>query len=187
MQEPYREYLKNVSEMAPSLKTLELLLRLCTSGAYVMDLGTGFSSYVLRQYMTDLDINIMSIDDNAGWLGKTKDYCKSMGAPEQDDLGRDGWVQWNLLPNENVGKDMVDVVFMDLGTTRRRVYYYEELLEKYCNERTFILFDDMHKKILHHALHQELKSYTYLDIPVMDITKDKFGRYCKLITRLRRK
>jgi hypothetical protein len=76
---------------------------------------------------------------------------------------------------------------MDLGTTRRRVYYYAELLEKYCNERTFILFDDMHKKILHHALHQELKNYTYLDISVMDITKDEFGRYCKLITRLRRK
>jgi hypothetical protein len=180
MQEPYREYLKNVSEMAPSLKTLELLLRLCTPGDRVLDLGTGFSSYALGSYYRDLDLEIMSVDDNAGWLAKTKEYCT-------DKLGivTGRFVPWNLLDSKCIGP--VDIVFMDLGTTRRRVYYYGELLEKYCDEHTFILFDDMHKKVLHHALHQELKNYTYLDIPVMDITKDEFGRYCKLITRLRRK
>lgn len=184
MPELYAEYIKNVSSMAPSLKTLKLLMQLCVTGNKVLDLGTGFSSFVLRYYLTDLGIDLISADDNSGWLITTRKYCESQGITYTDDEPN-GFEHWKLLPN--IVTSPVDVVFMDLGTTRRRVDYYADVLNRYCNENTLLLVDDMHKKILVHALNQELRHYTYLEIPVMNETKDEFGRYCRLFFRLRRK
>jgi len=178
----YREYLRDVSTMAPSMQTLGLLLELCTPGCKVLDLGTGFSSYVLYYYSIHRDLYVCSVDDTQQWLVKSKSYC---GLKLDDIDTRHVWDTWDSFVKFRTTK--FDVVFMDLGTTRRRPDYYATVLSKFCDERTLILFDDMHKRPLRDAVTKALRPYDYIDIPVKDRTIDEFGRYCKLIFRLRPK
>lgn len=175
----YQEYIRDVSPMAPSMKTLELLLNLCVPGMRVLDLGTGFSSYVLRHYAADLDIHVVSVDDSSQWLYKTRDYCTDHG------ITPSGFHLWQLAMNWPV--ERFDLVFMDLGKTKNRVNYYYDVLKNFCTEKTLLLCDDMHKPTLKQALEHELKAYDYINIGVIEQTKDEFGRYCKLVFRLRPK
>lgn len=175
----YQDYIRDVSLMAPSMKTLELLLNLCVPGMRVLDLGTGFSSYVLRHYAADLDIRVVSVDDSSQWLYKTRDYCVDRG------ITTTGFHLWELALDWPV--ERFDLVFMDLGKTKNRPNYYATVLEKFCTEKTLLLCDDMHKPILKRALEHELKAYDFINIGVMDQTIDEFGRYCKLVFRLRPK
>ena len=175
------EYLRDISPMAPSMKTLGLLLELCTDGCRVADLGSGFSSYTLRYYANRLRMTIHTIDDNNAWLEKTKHYCKDVGTEYNHNFST-----WDFITRA-AGDNPYDVVFLDLGTTRRRPQYYSTILEKFCDERTLILFDDMHKRPLRDAVSIALRRYDYIEIPVKDRTIDEFGRYCRLIFRLRPK
>lgn len=179
MIEQYQEYLKSVSSMAPSMKTMALLLSLCVPGAKVLDLGSGFSSYMLRYYESRLDMEVWSVDDNHKWLLKTIEYCKN------HNVSYDRFLSWNIALDSYLPK--FDVVFVDIGTTRNRPKYYQVILEEFCTPKTLALFDDMHKPTLKRAIEHELKAYDYINIGVMDQTKDEFGRYCELVFRLRPK
>jgi hypothetical protein len=137
---------------------------------------------MLRYYDSRLDINVMSVDDDAGWLDKTKNYCGRMGV--SIDKFRD-FQLWHRLDFELLPE--FDLIFMDMGTTKRRPQYYPDVLKHLCTPKTLILFDDMHKPILKHTLEHELKQYDYINIPVRELTLDQFHRYCKLIFRLRPK
>ena len=112
---------------------------------------------------------------------KTRDYCCNNGEHGNS------FLSWNAVVNPDVHLPKFDVVFMDLGTTRNRPKYYATVLEKFCNEQTLLLCDDMHKPTLKRALEHELKAYDFINIGVMEQTKDEFGRYCKLVFRLRKK
>lgn len=174
----YTEYIKTTSSMAPSLKTLELLKNLCLPFCTVLDLGSGFSSYYLRYYSGQQNWGITTVDDNADWLNKSKDYCNS------HNTNINGFYTWDNIKNQYW---LYDVVFMDLGITKNRPKYIETVLINFCSPKTLILFDDMHKPTIRQATEQALSKYDYLEIGVKDQTMDEFGRYCKLVFRLRRK
>lgn len=176
----YQDYINTVSQMAPSMKTITLLLYLCVPGYRVLDLGSGFSSYALRYYANRLGIEVWSVDDNHQWLLKTREYCIEHNASSE------GFLDWETALY-NAHLPYFDVVFVDIGTTKNRPKYYSTILECFCTDKTLILFDDMHKPTLKRAVEQELKAYNFVNIGVMDQTIDEFGRYCKLIFRLRSK
>lgn len=180
----YREYLRDVSPMAPSMQTLGLLLELCVRGNIVLDLGSGFSSYALRYFADRLGIAIITVDDNSSWLEKTNKYCDAINT--RDFAHNHLFITWSDLLT-GFKEHAYSIVFIDLGTTRRRPNYYSTILSNYCSERSLILFDDMHKRPLRDAVTKALRPYDYIDIPVKDRTIDEFGRYCKLIFRLRPK
>jgi predicted O-methyltransferase YrrM len=79
----YDEYVSEVSTagMAASLETARYLMHLCRSLApeRVLDLGSGFSSYVFRQYAADAgrQIAVTSVDDDAGWLEQTRAFLRA--------------------------------------------------------------------------------------------------------------
>lgn len=184
LNDQYDNYIRTISLMAPSLKTLSLLMQLCKPGDSVLDLGSGFSSYVLRYYANELDLDVWSVDDNESWLDKSFEYCAAMGITKEANTK---FYTWETLRALRLDQLSFDVVFVDLGRTRKRPDYYPIILKDYCNENTLALFDDMHKPILKRSLERELKRYDYLDIPVMERTRDTYGRYCKLVFRLRPK
>lgn len=178
----YDDYIKKMSDMAPSMKTLALLLSLCVPGSSVLDLGTGFSSFMLRYFAPKLGISVWSVDDDRKWLEKTKAYCKANNCPT---IKMGLFYEWNeFLDGWYPG---FDLVFMDLGTTKRRPAYYGTVLSRLCRPRTMVLLDDLHKPVLKNAIEEELKNYEYLNIGVEEQTKDEYGRYCKLIYMLRPK
>ena len=76
----YSEYITSVSneDMAISREACLYILRFCLENKplKIVDLGSGITSYTLRlyqQYSND-DVRIYSIDDNKGWLQKSKEF-----------------------------------------------------------------------------------------------------------------
>jgi predicted O-methyltransferase YrrM len=109
----YDEYVSEVSiaGMAASLETACYLMYLCRSLApeRVLDLGSGFSSYVFRRYAADAgrQVAVTSVDDDAGWLEKTRAFLRAHGC-EGDDLVT--WEQFGRRRPVSHG-----VVFHDLA------------------------------------------------------------------------
>lgn len=75
MKHAYGKYVGEFStpEMAVSLETSQFLyvLAKAVKARRILDLGSGFSSYVLRLYSIDAgsDTVVYSVDDDKGWLG----------------------------------------------------------------------------------------------------------------------
>src|SRR3954454_24674549 len=90
----HQEYIQSVSTagMAVSLETAVYLLHLCraTSDTSVLDLGSGFSSYVLRRYAAEAGhaVQVPSVDDDAHWPERPAEFLRQ----QQCDAG--GLSQW---------------------------------------------------------------------------------------------
>lgn len=88
---PYERYVRDVSEsgMAASLETSCYLAHLCRAfaPASACDLGSGFSSYVLRRYAQ----SAVSVDDSPEWLERTGQFLAAEGMP----LG--GLLSWDQI------------------------------------------------------------------------------------------
>src|SRR5262249_9200345 len=77
----------SAAEWAVSLETAALLRGLCVlmKPAAVLDLGSGFSSFVLRDYAREAGerCTVHSVDEDAGWLEKTRGFLASSGFPDE--------------------------------------------------------------------------------------------------------
>jgi hypothetical protein len=82
----YREYCLTVSKrsMALSIETCAYLWWLCVhlDAKAVADLGSGFSSYVLRLYASESGhtVRVASVDDNDEWLDKSERFIHDYAA-----------------------------------------------------------------------------------------------------------
>jgi len=79
----YKNYCKNVSpdSQALSLKASVYCYNYCVKNKprKIIDLGSGFTSFVLRLYQKnfsteDFKIYVYSVDDNKKWLNKTYNF-----------------------------------------------------------------------------------------------------------------
>ena len=81
----YTLYVNTVSsfQMALSLESAALVWALCDERrpAKIVDLGSGFSSFVLRHWakVSGREVEVWSVDDDAEWLQKSKEFCASTG------------------------------------------------------------------------------------------------------------
>lgn len=86
----YHYYINNVSlgNSAASIETAALLDMIVRKNNVerILDLGSGFSSFVFRQYQKDvsLPVEVISVDADAKWLKKTETYLT------QNELKTDG-------------------------------------------------------------------------------------------------
>lgn len=106
----WRRYVNDVSApvMAASHGTLAYMVRLCdaTKPRRILDLGSGLSSAVFRKWAAtqDYPVDIVSVDTDAAWLLKTRDFLAS------EELDTEGL---HLYPGGIVGK--FDLVFHDIS------------------------------------------------------------------------
>ena len=101
----------------------------------VLDLGSGFSSYVLALYASTATalVKVVSVDTDAEWLGRTAGFLDRQGLGNRSTLA--------LLDELTPGR--FDLVFHDLagGETRER------MMGEVCDRLTpdgVAVFDDMH-------------------------------------------
>lgn len=104
----YQQYYKSVSPQSINLQTANDVFQLLYFVDSACDLGTGFSSALLRRYAQHVrDIPILSIDDNPNWLKRNMDFVQSVG------LRNDSMV---LLDSIHVKQPpQFDLVIHDLG------------------------------------------------------------------------
>jgi predicted O-methyltransferase YrrM len=116
--------------MAVSLETAGLLLALCrTQGVCsAIDLGSGFSSYVLHRWASEVQAEVVSVDDDPAWLERTRRFLSQQG------ISAEGLCLWPDIPNR-----MFDLVFHDFAVGAKREQTMPVALGV---ARRLVVFDD---------------------------------------------
>lgn len=176
----YEEYTSKVSSeiMAVSLELSIFCILMCDmiKPQKILDLGSGFSSYVFRSLPSiigdDYNPTIYSADDSMEWLNKTKAFLASQDIPSDNLLTWDDFVQQELGP--------FDLILYDLGGFEFRKRNLKQTI-KLCDKNGIIIFDDIHSAEYGRYLNKIIKTNNYTCFDIRYYTNDKFGRYSQLI------
>jgi predicted O-methyltransferase YrrM len=135
----YKEYCLTVSErgMAVSIETMVYMRWLCEAldAKRVADLGSGYSSFVLRQYQaTHPGVEVVSVDDSPEWLDKTAEWLKANDLPTDGLIGPDEW---------RAGLGSFDVILHDYAGGTDREDFMPAAAARLAPDG-FLIFDDAH-------------------------------------------
>jgi predicted O-methyltransferase YrrM len=150
----HQYYVTNISSdsMAASLELAGVIYALCQfrKPARLVDLGSGFSSFVFRQYAKEAThpCEVVSIDDDAAWLEKTKSYLDSNGVGTNKVMTLDAF----LASQERE----FDIVLHDMNFVEVRRNYIDEVIDR-AVKGGLIIFDDVHKTDYFHDVVKALK------------------------------
>jgi SAM-dependent methyltransferase len=173
---PYQKYTQTISspvmalslELAGTLDALCALLRPC----HIADLGSGFSSYVLRRYAAGARADVVSVDADTKWLSRTRDFLQCEGLSPHE------LVEWSAFTNARYAA--FDLVVDDLGHIQRRIDTIPRVLEL-LRPAGFIVFDDFHKPNVRTAILQACRAGGHRVFSLRRTTLDRFGRYACLV------
>jgi predicted O-methyltransferase YrrM len=165
--------------MAVSLETSAFLLYFCqiTQRQHILDLGSGFSSFIFRLYASKVPgVRVYSVDDNKIWLSRTEKYLA------QKNLSTSNLIYLNDLDfRQYIG--YFDLVFHDLGNIDTRMRFLQDVIHACDPQKGFVILDDIHKTHYQTKVVDYLKanscSYHYL----LAFTYDSLGRYASMLQR----
>jgi predicted O-methyltransferase YrrM len=168
MSEAYAYYVSTISTpaMTLSLETAGLLAALYgrLRPQRVLDLGSGFSTYVASRYARGA--HVVSVDDDEEWLGSTERFLNEMDVdpPSLLTLTDHGPTAWTA-----------DITFYDLGEITTRKKYLPLALES-VGRAGVVVLDDLHKRPYSIMLDEVTQAFgTLYRLPHW--TRDSFGRY----------
>ena len=173
----YDSYIKEIStdDMAVSWETSRLLYAAVKlkRPKTMLDLGSGFSSYVLRIAAIDNhnDALVYSVEDNEFWLGKTRAFLDAHG------VGSANLISWDKFQKEN--KLKFDLIFHDLGSMDTRAAALPYVLSL-LNKGGAVVLDDMHKVLYHRAAEREVKKAGLTLYSIRKHTLDEIGRFAEV-------
>ncbi len=169
----YEQYITHVSraDMAMSLELAAFVFALCVKKGYknLLDLGSGFSSFVYRLYASEqVGVQVLSVDDDAQWLEKTKSYLRKHGLPDAGMLTLDQFLQQPITK--------FDCVLHDLNFVEVRINYVQHVLDATANSGVLIL-DDVHKPDYLYLVLDMLKQKSISVYDLKPVTLDSYNRY----------
>ena len=180
----YEKYITEVSseDMAISFEASQLVFALAKirRATRVADLGSGFSSYILRQYASTAgeNVEVYSVDDNPRWLQKTRDFLEGMNVSSENVMS---WEDFKGLK-----LDPFDLILHDLGhTDGLRLESLPHIIGLLKSSGILIL-DDMHKGrggLIggYRAKATDLVRQAGLSLfSARKFTLDKYGRFCEV-------
>ena len=172
-------YVSSVSNdvMAASIELCAFMDVFCQIGApgRVVDLGSGFSSFILRTYAAaaTTPCEVHSVDDHAGWLSKTGEYLEGHG------LSADNLWHWpDFIASIEPGS--FDVVLHDMGSMAFRAEKLREVLTL-AKPGGHIILDDVHKPAYREHVHMVLEEEGLEHLSLKKITGDSKARYAYLV------
>jgi len=158
---------------AASVELTALVLALCERRQVerVVDLGSGFTSWALRDWARSQprDITVHSVDDSPEWLEKTRAYLS------ETDLADDTLHVWSQFVGKGLSGSF-DLVVHDLGFMDTR---YEVLDEAIALARPggIVLLDDMHKPDFRDKALARLEAQSKAVYSLKKLTRDKLTRF----------
>jgi hypothetical protein len=144
----------------------------------LVDLGSGFSSYLFRRYQRQRNIageecQVISCDDNSQWLQRTALYLG------RKHLSVSGLMLWKELLESH--QDLrPDLVLHDLGYPPVRVQTLPNVLDL-CSSSTILIVDDVHKPAIRRAVLGSVRNKGLHCHDLARVTYDQFGRYSWLM------
>lgn len=177
LKEDYDYYVTQVSipDMAVSLELAVLLQLLCESLApkRILDLGSGFSSYVFRKYASVAQgCEILSVDDDAEWLEASRNYLKLKGVDASNCIT---WKEFQETPT-----DKFDLILHDLGKVPFRQKAFDEVVAR-LDKNGIILLDDVHKLDYAKYLVNRVESLPWQLYSAKKYTYDQYRRYSAIL------
>lgn len=142
LRDTHRDYIRNFSAplITLSLNRAAFLLFLSRTlaPARVLDLGSGFSSYVFRLYQKDNPgVQILSVDDSAEWLEQTRRFLKKYDLPVE-----------SLMLHDEMSKTAsglhCDLCFLDMGDLPMRRALLPALGAYARENGAVVIVDDFH-------------------------------------------
>jgi len=173
LQQFYQHYVTKISraDMAASLELSALINALCHANDYkkLLDLGSGFSSFVLRNY-SKLRLNsvVYSVDDDILWLERTREYLINSSVSTENLMMLSEFID----SNEN----QFDIVLLDLNFVDVRKNYINLAVER-CKAGGLIFFDDVHKQEFMTEVLSQTKNLPIDVFNIKNISIDGFGRF----------
>ncbi len=169
----YERYIKEVSraDMATSLELATFMYMICNINQYtrLLDMGSGLSSFVFRFYAKEHPgVKIYSVDDDAAWLAKTRDYLVRHDLNTENMLTLEDFME---LPDMQF-----DCILHDLNFVEVRINYVEQILKR-LESQGLIIFDDVHKPDYLYALLTKLNDNQVKAYDLKSITLDTYGRF----------
>lgn len=173
----YEQYVAEVSspDHAISWESVRYLFHLCTATRpkRALDLGSGFSSYLLRQYAASAGepVEVVSVDDSEEWMPRTRRFLAAQGH-------HDGQLRlWSDFV-ANPGQDF-DVIFHDLagGELRNSASSFAARL---LSPRGLIVFDDAHHSGHRRAARDAGRTAGLATYSLRRWTGDSYGRFAML-------
>ena len=174
----HADYIENVGHPvhAASLELAVFLELFCEDmkPKRLADLGSGFSSYVLRAWankQTDVP-EVWSVDDSAQWLEKTRGYLKAQ------DVGDERLCTWNDFIDAEKGE--FDLVLHDMGSMEFRAETLQKVLDL-VRPGGLVILDDMHKPEFREYALTALVDAGMDHYSLKALTRDSLTRYAYLV------
>lgn len=170
----YEDYVSGVSSdiMAASLEVSVLLLLCCEifRPMRILDLGSGFSSFVFRFYMGTANPKptVVSVDDSDEWLEKTGSYLKGKN------VCTDNLIPWGDFAGMSM--DPFDLVFYDLGGFEFRKDTFVKVT-RMVSRGGVLIIDDMHSADYGSFVKEKMDAENMRYYSVREHTNDRFGRF----------
>ena len=156
---------------AASVELTALVLALCErlEVERVVDLGSGFTSWALRDWARDRDVTVHSVDDSAQWLARTRAYLAETGMDDDrlhvwDDFASAGFA------------GAFDLVVHDLGFMDTRFDVLDTVVGL-ARPGGLVLLDDMHKPDFRDKALARLESQGHTAYSLKKLTRDKLTRF----------
>lgn len=142
----------------------------------ILDLGSGFSSYVFRLYagVCGKDCEVVTMDDSAEWLVKTETFLNTQC------LETENCLLWD--PQTPLGAEKFDIILHDLGDMQLRAATLPVVL---CGTSSngCIILDDMHYPDYRETALKSVAEQRLVIFDLHDETLDEFGRYASIVHR----
>lgn len=184
----YNFYITNVSLKghAASLELSLFLYRWCEQNQpkTIVDLGSGFTSYVLRLYKKNHPgTDVTSVDDDANWFKKTEQFLVRQGV---DTTQLELWDVFQHTPKK------FDLVLYDLGRIPTRIANVDKPFD-FIADGGVMVMDDIHFDATYSAkykipppylgdvLYDAIKRHGVNSLLLKDQTIDDFGRHSILV------
>lgn len=165
----YIDYCHNVSPrtMAISLETATFAFWACQTRGVERpaDLGSGFTSYMLRVYAADTDAEVTSVDDSPEWLERTGEFLTRHNLPD------DGLVLW---PEFEAGDSTHDLIVHDFSKGEQRETAMKVAVDR-LEPGGIVIFDDAQHQGHLTAMYDVCRDMELLDI--REPTLDAVGRF----------
>lgn len=166
-------YCQDVSSrsMAISLESAAYLYSYCelNEPKVVLNLGSGFSSYLFRLYSSTNSCKVICVDDDPEWLARTREYLESHS------LTTNSLETWHTFAACN--DPTPDLIFHDLGRMPVRLAVCPFVLEWASRSDGIVFLDDVHKSAYSSKLNELLSLYSADVLDLRDMTLDNLGRW----------
>jgi predicted O-methyltransferase YrrM len=176
LDQAYTEYTGRVStpDMAISLEASAFLWVLCEhlQPISILDLGSGFSSFVFRSYAATGPAKVRTIDNDPLWLERTNEFLSAHRLPIED------MAIWNDVAFKSA--DPFELIFYDLGGMSMRGRELPILLQQ-VGQKTVLVLDDMHKEGYAETVDHEVRAGGWRYFDALPYTMDQYGRFLGVV------